>query len=82
MWDLSSPTRITPGPPAVEAWSLNLWSAREVPGSTIFEGYVSESNTSQLPCMTDIIITILQINLRLLAFKQLIHCHSLVNVKV
>ena len=29
MWDLSSPTNSTP--PAVEAWSLNCWTAREVP---------------------------------------------------
>lgn len=72
----------TRAPRSGSVGSYNLWSAREVPGSTIFEGYVSESNTSQLPCMIDIIITILQINLRLLAFKQLIHCHSLVNVRV
>ena len=33
MWDLSSPTRdqIKPMPTAVEAWSLNHWTAREVP---------------------------------------------------
>ena len=23
---------MVPGPPAVEVWSLNLWTAREVPG--------------------------------------------------
>ena len=30
MWDLSSPTRELV-PLAVEAWSLNHWTAREVP---------------------------------------------------
>ena len=30
MWDLSSLTRIEPEPPAVEARSLNHWTAREV----------------------------------------------------
>ena len=30
MWDLSSPTRMEPAPPALEAWSLNHWTAREV----------------------------------------------------
>ena len=31
MWDLSSPTRDRTLPPAVEAWSLNYWTSREVP---------------------------------------------------
>ena len=31
MWDLSSPTRDQPVPPAVEAQSLNHWTARKVP---------------------------------------------------
>ena len=31
MWDLSSPPVLKPLPPAVEAWSLNHWTAREVP---------------------------------------------------
>ena len=31
MWDLSSPTRNQTQPPAVEAQSLNHWTAREVP---------------------------------------------------
>ena len=31
MQDLSSLTRIEPVRPAVEAWSLNHWTAREVP---------------------------------------------------
>ena len=30
MWDLSS-LGIEPVPPAMEAWSLNHWTAREVP---------------------------------------------------
>ena len=33
VWDLSSPTRIKPVPPTVEAWSLNHWTTREVPPS-------------------------------------------------
>ena len=32
MWDLSSPTRDQTHAPAVEAWRLNHWTAREVPG--------------------------------------------------
>ena len=32
--------------------------------------------------MIDIIFTIVQINLRLLVFKQFIPCHTLVNVRV
>lgn len=31
MWDLSSPTWIELGPPALEAWIPNYWAAREVP---------------------------------------------------
>ena len=31
MWDLSSPPVLKPPPPAVEAQSLNHWTAREVP---------------------------------------------------
>ena len=30
MWDLTSPTRVEPAPPAVEAQSLNYWTTREV----------------------------------------------------
>ena len=33
MWDLSSRLRIEPVPPALEAQSLNHWTAREVPES-------------------------------------------------
>ena len=37
LWDLSSPTAgIEPTAPAVEAWSLNCWTAREVPHETLF----------------------------------------------
>ena len=32
MQDLDSPTRDEPMPPAVEAWNLNHWTARAVPG--------------------------------------------------
>ena len=34
LWGLSSPTRdyVKPTPPAVGAWNLNHWTAREVPG--------------------------------------------------
>ena len=35
-WDPFSPTRIRPVPPALEAWSLNHWTAREVPGVTVY----------------------------------------------
>ena len=31
VWDLSSRPGIEPTLPAVEAWSLNHWTAREVP---------------------------------------------------
>ena len=31
LWDLSSPPRMEPVPPALEAWSLNHWTAREFP---------------------------------------------------
>ena len=31
MWDLSSPTRIKPMPPAVEVQSPKRWTTREVP---------------------------------------------------
>ena len=31
IWDLSFPTRDEPEPPAVETWSLNHWTTREVP---------------------------------------------------
>ena len=31
MRDPSSPTRMEPAPPAVEAWSPNHWNTREVP---------------------------------------------------
>ena len=31
MWDLSSPIRDRTRPPAVEVWSLNHWTARQVP---------------------------------------------------
>ena len=40
MWDLSSPTKgpgIEPMSPAVEVWSLNHWTAREVPKRCIFK---------------------------------------------
>ena len=30
MWDLSSPTRVRTHTPAVEVWSLNHWTAKEV----------------------------------------------------
>ena len=36
MQDLSSPTRDRAAPPAVEAHSLNHWTAREVPVLVIF----------------------------------------------
>ena len=32
MWDLSSSTWDRTQAPAMEAWSLNSWTAREVPG--------------------------------------------------
>ena len=32
MWDLSAPTRDRPHTPCIGVWSLNHWSAREVPG--------------------------------------------------
>lgn len=57
-------------------------------GSTIVEDYVNQDLTyyliqaSQLSCMIDIIFTIVQINLRLLVFKQFIPCHTVVNVRV
>lgn len=35
-WDLSSPTRRQPVPPTVEAWSLKLWTTREIPQTKIF----------------------------------------------
>ena len=35
MWDLSSLTRDEPAPPAVEAQSLNHWTAREVPHASV-----------------------------------------------
>ena len=35
MWDLRSPPGMEPMPPAVEARSLNHWTAREVP-KTVF----------------------------------------------
>ena len=31
MWDLMPPPRTEPAPPALEAGSLNHWTAREVP---------------------------------------------------
>ena len=31
MWDLSSRPGTEPVPPAVDAWSLNHWTAKEVP---------------------------------------------------
>ena len=31
LWDLSSLTRVDPRPSAVEVWSPNHWTAREVP---------------------------------------------------
>ena len=38
MWDLSSPTRDrTCAPPAVEVWSPNHWTTREVPQMEILE---------------------------------------------
>ena len=37
MWDLSSQSGIEPTPPALEAQSLNRWTAREVPLDTCFK---------------------------------------------
>ena len=34
--DLSSPLRVTLKPPALEVWSLNHWTTREVPHSSTF----------------------------------------------
>ena len=31
MWDLVPWSGVTPGPPALEAWSLSLWTTREIP---------------------------------------------------
>ena len=31
MWHLSSPSRIEPTPPVLEAWRLNHWTTKEVP---------------------------------------------------
>ena len=45
MWDLSSPPRIKPAPPAVEVRSLNHWTAREVPES-VFLYYFKLLDTS------------------------------------
>ena len=38
MWDLSSLTRVKPMPPALEAWSLNLWTTWEVPKGVSWAG--------------------------------------------
>ena len=35
MWEPSSRPGIEPVPPAVEAWRLNHWTAREVPNQVI-----------------------------------------------
>ena len=37
MWDLSSPTRDRTCALALEAWSLNHWTAREVPRGHCFK---------------------------------------------
>ena len=39
-WDL---TRIEPVPPAVEAWSLSHWTAREVPIITVYHRLLDET---------------------------------------
>ena len=31
MWGLSTPTKIKPTPPTLEAWNLNCWTIQEVP---------------------------------------------------
>ena len=41
--DLSSLIGMEPVPPAVEAWSLNHWTAREVPNSQFFLPYLIQS---------------------------------------
>ena len=43
MWDLVPWPGIEPGPPALGAWSLSLWTTREVPTLKLFSGQ------SQLP---------------------------------
>ena len=43
MWDPSSLTR--DGTPAVEAWSLNYWTAREVRSVTMLEDIPSNPQT-------------------------------------
>ena len=40
MWDLSSPPGIKHVPPAVEVWSLNHWTAREVPSSYFIKQFL------------------------------------------
>ena len=40
MRDLSSQTRDKPMPPALRAWSLNHWTAREVPPFEIFKAHL------------------------------------------
>ena len=37
---------IEPVPPAVEAWSLNHWTAREVPEFLMFQSLISETSFS------------------------------------
>ena len=52
MWDLSSQTRgpgIEPAPPAVEARSLNQWTAREVPTEPFL---YHQENSILLPTLT------------------------------
>ena len=46
MRDLSSQPGIEPAPPAVEVWSLNHWTAREVPQKRDSETYVEVQNVN------------------------------------
>ena len=44
--DLSSPTGLEPGPPAVEAWSPNHWTAREFPAQFFYKPKATQKRKS------------------------------------
>ena len=43
MWDLSSPTRYQTWAPALEVWSLNHWTTREVPHRLLHITYLKSA---------------------------------------